>query len=549
MAEVMTMNVIEKTAPFTGGYSCVTYNNIIYINTTDKIYTYDAINNVYTLKLTKTTPSSYNYCVLYSGKIYMLRFVVAPSEATPSMLYIDIYDIESNTINYGVATRDFGKHYYLGITLSDMNLIDDNIYMYLTGSWGNYTYNSYYYIIQYNITTNTLTANSPGSGTSYKPAEGQYSNNFYFGTKYGVRYNTSSKWTVNYSNGYGILTNGDFTGLGTWETTRAYASFIRNEKIYILGGVNRTRTLTIYDIQSNSFTDSSITLPFEISDRKCASINDNYYIFGTDSILKISFIDYDLTYKIANKTGTQEYTQLTGQSPITQVRFNYSGTGDVGYVFNTLSGTVTGTYTPNVPSGYKLVGFGSAPNTKIALAGLNMDVAVTIDENFTFYEIYQVYKPPATTFEIDLYKNSAEIRRVDKTNYLTSVGSLFGALRTECSIISPSIIIEQEQLPVFNYVHISAFNRYYFVTGITSVAYKMWRIELNCDVLMTYQSGIGLLTGIIGRQENDYNDNLVDSEIPTEKEQSVSYQEISNNTLSTQLEGGAHSFVLTVVGA
>lgn len=542
----MTINVIEKTAPFTGGYSCVTYNNIIYINTTDKIYTYDATNNIYTLKLTKTTASSYNYCALYSGKLYMMR-INAPNSSTSTQIYIDAYDIESNTITYGITMSSLYNYCY-NYTLSDMNIIDDNISMYLTGSWGQYSLRSYYYIIQYNITKNQLTATNSGSGEAYKPAEGQYTNNFYFGSKYGVGWSNTG-WKLYYSNDYGVLTNGNFTNLGKWETTRAYASFERNGKIYILGGINRLRKLSVYDVQSSSFTDSSITLPFDISDIKCGRINNDYYIFGTNSILKISFIDYNLTYKIANKTGTQEYTQLTGQSPITQVRFNYSGTGDVGYVFNTLSGTVTGTYTPNVPSGYKLVGFGPAPNSKIALAGLNVDVSVTIDENFTFYEIYQVYKPPATTFEMDLYKNTAEINRVDKTNYLTSVGSLFGALRTECSIIRPSIIIEQETLPSFNYVYIGAFGRYYFVTGITSVAYKMWRIELNTDVLMTYKNGIALLTAIIARQENDYNDDLIDTEIPTEKEPTVIYQEIENSVLNTQETEDKHSFVLTVVGA
>lgn len=163
--------------------------------------------------------------------------------------------------------------------------------------------------------------------------------------------------------------------------------------------------------------------------------------------------------------------------------------------------------------------------------------------------IYRVRVPDVTNFTINLYQNSAESNRVDKTNNLMPVGSISGTLRSECSIIRPSIIIERDTLPTFNYVYIDAFGRYYFVTGITSVSYRMWRIELNCDVLMTYKDGISAVTAIIARQENDYNDDLVDSEIPTEKEPTITIREITNSVLSNQLGNNTHSMVLTVIGA
>ena len=163
-------------------------------------------------------------------------------------------------------------------------------------------------------------------------------------------------------------------------------------------------------------------------------------------------------------------------------------------------------------------------------------------------DIFNVLVPEGT-ITINLYQNSAEITRVDKTGYLNNIGMLRGTLRSECSIIRPSIIIEQQNLPVFNYVYIQAFNRYYFVTGITSGAYRMWRIDLSTDVLMTYKDGIALLTAIIARQENDYNDNLIDAEVPTEKQQTITYEEIPNTVLNTQEESDNHCFVVTVVGA
>lgn len=155
---------------------------------------------------------------------------------------------------------------------------------------------------------------------------------------------------------------------------------------------------------------------------------------------------------------------------------------------------------------------------------------------------------PVGAITINLYQNSAENGRVDKTNYLNNIGALRGTLRSECSIIRPSIIIAQDTLPTFNYVYIAAFGRYYFVTGITSVNFGLWRIELNTDVLMTYKDGIALLTAIIARQENDYNDNLIDAEIPLEKQQVITVEEIPNTVLSNQLSSTAQSMVLTVIG-
>lgn len=546
MAEVLATRVIEKTAPFTGGYSCVTYNDLIYINTKTAIYTYDAVNNLYALKVTKTTASTYAYCAIYSGKIYMMRIYPSVGSNHEMRLYIDVYDIESNTITYDNALLTFTLRYNRGYTLSNMNIIDDTIYLYMTATWGQYSYSNNYHFITYNITANTFGGNYSTNGSNYRPAEGQYTNNFYFGAKYWERWSGSG--TIYYSNGYGILTESGYTQYGTWETTRAYASFIRGEKVYILGGVDRTQKITVYDVQSNSFADSDITLPFEVNGIECGNVNDDYYIFGSDRILKISFIDYDLTYKIANNSGEEEYRELTGQSPIIQTRFNYTIGGDVGFVFTTLSGTVSGTYTPNIPDGKKLIGFSSTPNATRAQFGLNVTSERLIEEDITFYEVYGKYRPPATTFDINLYQSSAEVNRVDKTDYLTSVGTLSGALREECSIIAPSITFRLTTVPTFNYVYIAAFGRYYYVTGITSVSKDIWRMALSCDVLMTWKDDIRALTAVIARQENSYNPLLLDSELPAQANQNITVTEFPAGGFNTSSDI-ACPFVLTVVGA
>ena len=160
---------------------------------------------------------------------------------------------------------------------------------------------------------------------------------------------------------------------------------------------------------------------------------------------------------------------------------------------------------------------------------------------------------PVETFSITLYSNIAEPNRVDKSSMLSYVGELTGTLREECSIVSPSILIEMSTLPTFNYVFIVPFNRYYFVRSITSVRTNLWRVDLDVDVLYTYRTSIQGLDAYIARQEFDYNDELVDTQLPCEKQSEIYVFDPSGGydtgTFDNQLADGAHNFVLTVVGA
>lgn len=152
-------------------------------------------------------------------------------------------------------------------------------------------------------------------------------------------------------------------------------------------------------------------------------------------------------------------------------------------------------------------------------------------------------------FELMLYQNSAEVNRVDKTSHLVNIGSLTGVFREECSIQRPSILINTLEIPSFNYVYIPVFNRYYYVASIATVSYGLWRIELNCDVLMSFKTEIKALSGVIGRQENDFNNNLVDNEIPAEKTPQVVTIEIPSSAFTTTDTGSVYCYCLCVVGA
>lgn len=106
---------------------------------------------------------------------------------------------------------------------------------------------------------------------------------------------------------------------------------------------------------------------------------------------------------------------------------------------------------------------------------------------------------------IVLYNSTAEKDVLNKSGYLTQVSTLTGTLRSGCNVVNPSIIVELDTLPNFNYAYIQEFNRYYFLTDITNVNNKLWEIKLHCDVLFSHKTGILGLSCEVERNEFDNN--------------------------------------------
>lgn len=90
--------------------------------------------------------------------------------------------------------------------------------------------------------------------------------------------------------------------------------------------------------------------------------------------------------------------------------------------------------------------------------------------------------------DIVLYINSSEREAIYKD--LHSGITFSGYLRGESSVINPSFMLETDNPTSYNYCYIPDFNRYYFISNITSVRTNLWRIDCSVDVLMSYQSEI-----------------------------------------------------------
>lgn len=153
--------------------------------------------------------------------------------------------------------------------------------------------------------------------------------------------------------------------------------------------------------------------------------------------------------------------------------------------------------------------------TGYSFVGWNPDPLTTqILEVTTFNAVY------VKGIAINLYVNSAENGRVDKTNYLNQVGTLYGIFKEETSIMKPEIIIEYGVID-FNYIYIPLLNRYYYVNEIISVRNNLWKIRLNCDVLMSFKSDILNLECYVSRNEYTYNEYIEDDFLPLEYDKQV----------------------------
>ena len=122
--------------------------------------------------------------------------------------------------------------------------------------------------------------------------------------------------------------------------------------------------------------------------------------------------------------------------------------------------------------------------------------------------------------KIYLYNMVDELNVINKT--LSSQLELDCTLRDSCNLLDPSIYIKKTNadggsaIPTYNYAYIPEFNRYYFITDITSVNNLLWRIDMHVDVLMSYKDSIYNTKAIVERMYNFENaDFQVDDKLVT----------------------------------
>lgn len=152
--------------------------------------------------------------------------------------------------------------------------------------------------------------------------------------------------------------------------------------------------------------------------------------------------------------------------------------------------------------------------------------------------------------KITFYNSLAESTRVDKSDYLTVVRTENFVFKQPTSVLTPFIIVQLTVLDYNfgNYAYIQELNKYYFIVDITSIRAKVWGIQLREDVLMTYEQSLRQLSAYIARQENIYNQYLVDSEMPVSEKETVTVsilKDTSNNNICFSTDA---VFAFTFIG-
>lgn len=435
------------------------------------------------------------------------------------------------------ATDRLFLHYAYGYSASVVSFID-----------------VYYTVGDVNTLDNTYT----GVFTDSKTIRGKASIPVYFGAPniikedyqhlmYGAR--TSSEYITK----VGFSHIGNPSAQNTYEdsTYDNVGTFELDTSYYALGGTkggsNNTDVIRLNPLSLESFKAGDSNNDVTSNPIVFTNETNAFVVFSNTKMCVASLTEYNISYTFKDNNG-DVLTEITGRLPVKEINV---GVLDLDITIRlTYIDESTETLLVTLPpkENVRFLGFSDTPNSKRTTI-VEGDNTISIYNDITFYPVYVRHVVPSTTFNIELYQNSAEVNRVNKEPYLAPIGSLVGALRDECSLLTPSIVYQSEDVPTFNYVYIPIFNRYYFVTSLSSVSKNLWRMELNCDVLMSYKEYLYPLQAVIARQENIPNNYLIDSELPTQVNPIVEIVDVPSTAFNTQNENEVRNFVLSVVGA
>lgn len=105
---------------------------------------------------------------------------------------------------------------------------------------------------------------------------------------------------------------------------------------------------------------------------------------------------------------------------------------------------------------------------------------------------------------ITLYKYDGKRNTINKT--LQNGVNVDGTIKDATNVITPQIRLRTNQtlqnVSAFNYVHIAALNRYYFVENCEIQSSDVFVLSLHVDTLKSYENAILASTATITEREN-----------------------------------------------
>lgn len=115
------------------------------------------------------------------------------------------------------------------------------------------------------------------------------------------------------------------------------------------------------------------------------------------------------------------------------------------------------------------------------------------------------------SFPVDFKYNNEPMNKINK-DVSSTLFTLTGTLRDDCSIVNPEILVEYDNPITANYAYIAAFRRYYYIKDIVAfrsykdennVMHNLWKVTMHCDVLRTFADAILDSPAIIAKTAGD----------------------------------------------
>lgn len=136
-------------------------------------------------------------------------------------------------------------------------------------------------------------------------------------------------------------------------------------------------------------------------------------------------------------------------------------------------------------------------------------------------------------------------KRENSTKRPSSGGSTYNCvLIDETSLMDPVFKLDIGSNPIGkNYAYVPDFDRYYFITDITS-SQNFWYITCTCDVMASFKTQIGAETHYVVRAASEFDGYISDTFYPT-KIDPVRIRSVASNPFSWNQ---GHSYVVGIVG-
>lgn len=136
-------------------------------------------------------------------------------------------------------------------------------------------------------------------------------------------------------------------------------------------------------------------------------------------------------------------------------------------------------------------------------------------------------------------------KRENSTKRPSSGGTTYDCLLIdETSLMDPVFKLAIGSNPIGkNYAYVPDFDRYYFITDITS-SQNFWFISCTCDVLASFKTEIGAETHYVVRSAQAYDEYISDNFYPT-KVNPIRIRSVASNPFSWSQ---GHSYVVGIVG-